>query len=100
MLSKNDFEGGHVKHDDAVAIAVDGLTFIAAEATRLGRFLDLTGLTPQSIRAAARDAGFLLGVLDYIDADEALLKTFAESSSIHPSTVSKARLALGGRPWE
>lgn len=89
-----------MKHDDAVAIAVDALTFIAAEGTRLGRFLDLTGLTPQSIRVAARDEGFLLGVLDYIDADEALLKAFADFSSIHPAIVSKARLALGGQPWE
>ena len=89
-----------MNNDAAEAIAVNALAFIATDAARLARFLDLTGLTPQSIRAAARDSGFLVGVLDYIDADEALLKAFADSSGINPSTVSKARLALGGRPWE
>jgi hypothetical protein len=89
-----------MNNDAAEAIAVDALAFIATDANRLGRFLDLTGLTPQSIRAAARDAGFLLGVLDYIDADETLLKAFAASSGIDPLTVSKARSALGGRAWE
>jgi hypothetical protein len=89
-----------MNNDAAAALAVDALIFIAADAARLTRFLDLTGLTPQSIRGAARDAEFLLGVLDYIDADETLLKAFADSSRITPSTVSKARLALGGRPWE
>jgi hypothetical protein len=89
-----------MNNDAAEAIAVDALAFIATDANRLGRFLDLTGLTSQSIRAAARDAGFLLGVLDYIDADETLLKAFAASSGIDPLTVSKARSALGGRAWE
>lgn len=89
-----------MNNNDAEALAVDALTFIAADGARLTRFLDLTGLTPPSIRAAAHDAGFLLGVLDYIDADETLLKAFADSSGINPSAVSKARLALGGRPWE
>jgi hypothetical protein len=89
-----------MNNDAAADIAVDALIFIAADATRLARFLDLSGLTPASIRAAARDAGFLLGVLDYIDADEALLKAFADASGISPSTVARARLALGGLPWE
>jgi hypothetical protein len=89
-----------MNNDAAEAIAVNALAFIATDANRLARFLDLSGLTPQSIRTAARDSGFLLGVLDYIDADAALLKAFADSFGINPSTVSKARLALGGQPWE
>jgi hypothetical protein len=86
--------------DDAEAIAVDALTFLAADAARLQRFLDLSGLSPASIRAAAREAGFLLGVLDYIDADERLLKMFADTTGINPSFVAKARVALGGRTCE
>ena len=89
-----------MNNDAAADIAIDALTFIAADATRLARFLDLSGLTPASIRAAACDPGFLLGVLEYIDADEALLKAFADASCINPSVVTKARLALGGRTWE
>jgi hypothetical protein len=86
--------------DAAESIAVDALTFIGTDASRLARFLDLTGLTPQSIRVAAHDAGFLLGVLDYVDADDVLLRAFADFSGIDPSMVSNARLALGGQPRE
>jgi chromosome segregation ATPase len=86
--------------DDAETIAADALTFLAADAARLRRFLDLSGLSPASIRAAAREAGFLRGVLDYIDADERLLKMFANASGIDPSVIAKARMALGGRTWE
>jgi hypothetical protein len=90
----------NMNKNDAEGIAVDALTFIASDAARLARFLDLSGLTPASIRAAARDVGFLLGVLDYVDADETLLKAFADASGISPSIVAKARLALGGQSWE
>ena len=89
-----------MNNDAAADIAVDALIFIAADATQLARFLDLSGLTAASIRAAAGDPGFLLGVLDYINADEALLKAFADASGINPSVVTKARLALGGRTWD
>jgi Protein of unknown function (DUF3572) len=85
---------------DAEAIGVAALNFLAADASRLVRFLDLSGLDPASIRAAARDAGFLGGVLDYINADETLLMAFAEDVSIAPAAVGKARLALGGPSWE
>jgi hypothetical protein len=85
---------------DAQALAIEALNVLAADATRLVRFLDLSGLDPGSIRAAARDAGFLAGVLDYINADEALLIAFADTTSIDPNTVAKARRALGGRAWE
>jgi LPS sulfotransferase NodH len=92
--------GANMNNDYAEGIAADALSFIAADATRLARFLDLSGLTPASIRAASREAGFLVGVLDYIDADQALLKAFADATGIDPATVAKARLALGGQTWE
>ena len=85
---------------DAEAIAIDALNFLAGDATRLTRFLDLSGLNPASIRAAARDPGFLAGVLDYINGDESLLMAFAADASVDPTVVEKARAALGGRAWE
>ena len=89
-----------MKKKDAETMAVEALNFLAADATRLVRFLDLSGLDPTSIRAAARDAGFLAGVLDYVNTDEALLMAFADASGINPSAVAKARLILGGKSWE
>ena len=43
----------------AEALAIAALTFIAEEPERLGRFLALTGIGPESLRAAAREPGFL-----------------------------------------
>ena len=85
---------------DAEAIAIDALNFLAGDSTRLTRFLDLSGLSPASIRAAARDPGFLAGILDYINGDESLLMAFAADASVDPPVVEKARAALGGRAWE
>src|SRR5262249_36350748 len=50
----------------AGGLAVAALGFIAAEPERLGRFLALSGIGPDSIRAAAREPQFLAGVLDHI----------------------------------
>jgi len=88
-----------MQSEAAEAIAADALNFLASDAGRLVRFLDLSGLNPGSIREAARDSGFLAGILDYICADEALLLGFAGEYSVTPAAVEKARSALGGH-WE
>jgi Protein of unknown function (DUF3572) len=88
-----------MQKDAAETIAANALNFLARDAERLVRFLDLSGLNPGSIREAARDAGFLAGVLEYICGDQALLLEFADHSGVTPSAVEKARLALSGR-WD
>ena len=84
----------------AEALAVAALAFIAAEPERLGRFLAMSGIGPDSIRAAAREPQFLLGVLDYLAADEPLLIAFAAENAIPPSAVMKARDTLAERRWK
>jgi len=78
-------------------MAVQALTFIAEEPERLARFLDATGLEPAQIRAAARERGFLAGVLEHMLGDESLLIAFASSAGIDPAEVARARGALGKR---
>ena len=80
----------------ASALAIAALRFIAEEPERLRVFLSLTGIDPQAIRAAAREPGFLLGVLDYLAGDESLLLVFAEASEINPDDVRVARSVLAG----
>ena len=83
----------------AETLAVAALGFIAGEPERLGRFLALTGIGPETIRAAAREPNFLLGVLDHVAGDESLLLAFAEDSGISPDDVVRARDSLAhGRP--
>ena len=85
---------------NATALAVTALSFIAAEPERLGRFLALSGIGPESIRDAARDPDFLIGVLDHLCEDETLLVGFAEQNGIDPDDVMRARVALAGPGWE
>jgi Protein of unknown function (DUF3572) len=88
------------RQERAEALAIAALGFIAAEPERLGRFLALTGLGPQSIRDAARESHFLAGVLDHIVGDERLLIDFAAEHDVDPNEVTRAREALAGRHWE
>ena len=82
--------------DAAAALAIAALGFIAGEPEQLGRFLALSGIGPDSLRSAAREPNFLLGVLDHVAGDEALLIAFASQSGIDPGEVARARDVLAG----
>jgi len=86
--------------DAAEALAIQALTFIAADGERLGRVLAITGIAPGEIRALAREPGFLLGVLEHLAADEALLAAFAAEAGFDPADIGKAQSVLGGAQWE
>jgi len=83
----------------AEMLAIAAFAFITEEPERLGAFLSMTGIGPEDIRQAARDPGFLGGVLDHMLADESLLIAFADSAGIDPADIARARRALGGE-WE
>jgi hypothetical protein len=85
------------RREAATQLAIAALTFLAGETERLERFLALTGLGPQSLRAAAREPSFLLGVLDHVASDESLLLAFANENGIDPQDVGRARDALAER---
>lgn len=89
-----------VTRETAEAVAIQALAFLAADPERLGRFLALSGLGPERIRAAAHEPGFLAGVLDHIAADESLLMVFAEHARASPAEIQQARAKLAGAPWE
>jgi Protein of unknown function (DUF3572) len=86
------------RKEAATALAIAALNFLASEQERLERFLALTGLGPQSLRATAREPSFLLGVLDHVAGDETLLLAFANESGVNPEDVGRARDALAERP--
>jgi len=97
MKQRRQSGAGRSDQDGAAAeLAIAALTFIAQEPERLGRFLALSGIGPESLREAAREPDFLLGVLDYVVADEALLVEFAGYSTIDPADVARARNVLAG----
>jgi hypothetical protein len=98
--SKPGNSASKARNEAATELAIAALTFLAGETERLERFLALTGLGPQSLRAAAREPSFLLGVLDHVTGDEALLLTFASENGIDPEDVGRARDALAARPGQ
>jgi hypothetical protein len=97
-------QGGRLSGKEPVAaaqkLAIAALSFIAAEPDRLGRFLAMTGIGPESIRDAAREPRFLAGVLDHVAGDEPLLLAFAADNEIDPEHVMLARDLLVGGRWE
>jgi Protein of unknown function (DUF3572) len=80
--------------DAAESLAIQALAFLAAEPERLGRFLAVTGIGPQDVRAAARQPQFLAGVLDYLSGEERLLIEFAAQLGIDPADVARACTAI------
>jgi hypothetical protein len=99
---ENQFFGGRrsgktlISRQDGADLAVAALGFLASEPDRLSRFLDLCGLGPHNLRAAAADPSFLTAVLDYIVGDEPLLIGFAADQSLPPERVVAARRAMDG----
>ena len=85
--------------ETAEMLAVQALAFIAQDAERLSGFVSSSGVAVESIRAAAREPDFLVGVLEHMLADETLLIEFADSAGIDPADVGRAGQVLG-KVWE
>lgn len=80
--------------EQAEALAVEALAFIASDQQLLPRFLAITGIEAQDIRRAATTPGFMAGVLQFIAAHEPTLLQFAEASGRDPASVTRAISAL------
>lgn len=79
---------------EAEMIGVAGLSYLAADPERIGRFLAVTGLGPENVRAAARDPSFLPALLDYLLANETELVAFAQEMNLDPARIRVARDVL------
>jgi hypothetical protein len=84
----------------ACDLAIEALGYIAGDPELLARFLAATGLEGGSIRDAAAEPEFLLGVLEHVCSDERLLVAFATHADIGPEDIATAKLALAGIDWE
>ena len=86
--------GGSSSNEQAEAIAIQALGFVASDLELLPRFLAMTGIEAHSIRQAAGEPGFLAGVLQFILAHEPTLLRFAEETGVAPGAVGRALRAL------
>jgi len=82
--------------EEAEVTALKALGFLAAEPERLSRFMELSGLDLQAIRAAAGEPAFLGGLLDHLLADDSLLLIFAEEHGLRPERIAQLRRKLPG----
>jgi hypothetical protein len=85
---------GALSVEDAQAVALKAVAFIAADDELLSRFVALTGCGLDGIRRRISDAGFLGGVLDFILADEPTLLTFVAAADLVPEMPALARAKL------
>ncbi len=74
-------------HDRAEEIAIDGLSFLAGDGDRLGRFLALTGFGPPDLANALADPAILAAVLEHIVGDEAMLLELSANRNLPPDDI-------------
>lgn len=80
--------------EDAEAIALQALGFLASDGARLMALLEATGSTPSDLRRMAETPGTLQAILDHITRDESLLLVFASEAGLDPTRVTEAALLL------
>jgi hypothetical protein len=80
--------------EQAQSIALTALVFLAEDASRLSRFLALTGIGPEELRAGADTRQMLGAVLDHLLGDESLLLVFSAAKSVPPEAIAPARALL------
>ncbi|MCK7475588.1 MAG: DUF3572 domain-containing protein [Rhodopseudomonas palustris] len=78
----------------AEIVAVQALSFLASQPERLARFLAETGIGPATLRSAAADPQFLVGVLDFLLRDDEAVQALPQRLICTPTTVAAARQAL------
>jgi Protein of unknown function (DUF3572) len=86
--------------EEAELVAVSAFAFVAGDPERLARFLEITGLRPETIRQAAASPGFYGAVLDHVAADEQLLLALAGALGTKPERIMQARHTLAPSDFE
>lgn len=80
---------------DAAAIALQALGWVLSDGDRAERFLALTGLTPDDLRAGIGEPAVLGAVLDFLSNHEADLVNAAFALDMSPAAIVAARKDLG-----
>ena len=79
---------------DPASVALQALAWVLADERRAQRFLDLTGLTPEELRAGIGSAEMQGSVLDFLAAHAPDLVAAAEALGLSPDAIGAANRAL------
>ena len=82
--------------ESAEILALEGLGWLAGQEESLGRFLQVSGLDPAGLRAAAASPGMALAVVEFLLANEPLLLAFCEATGTAPQAIQAAQRKLEG----
>jgi hypothetical protein len=85
---------GNGKGAMAEILALQALGWILADSGRAQRLLDMTGLTPDALRAGAGDPVVLGAVLGFLAAHEPDLIACAQALGERPEAIMAAQEAL------
>lgn len=91
----------YLQHSDtnsnqAELIALNALTWLAGDATRLEGFMRTTGINLETLRAAAGEPGLLASVLDHVLQDERLLLAWCRDEGHDAAKIRQFRQRLPG----
>ncbi len=75
----------------ASVVALNALGWVLGEERRAQRFLDLTGLTPDTLREAIGQIGTQRAVIDFLCAHEPDLVQAAEALGMTPAELARTK---------
>jgi hypothetical protein len=79
---------------NAEAMALRTLAFLASEEYRISRFMALTGIGLERLRVEAATPELQAATLEYLLSDESLLLAFCQEAGVDPATVAPAHAVL------
>lgn len=84
------------RRESAHVLALQALSYLAADDDLLLPFLAQSGLDPAGLRDRAEDPQLLAAVVDFLMAEDARVLGFAAAAGIRPEAVLQLRAALPG----
>ena len=81
-------------HNDAETLALAALAAMLSDERRAERFLSLTGLSPDGIRARLGDPSLLAACIAFLEAHEPDLIAVAEDVGVKPEDLLRAKAEL------
>ena len=87
---------GRMTFEVAETLALKGLSYLVRSADDLERFVAMSGLDTESLRARAGETELLTAVLDFMLTHEQLLMGFCDDESVDSREVHMARHVLSG----
>jgi hypothetical protein len=86
----------HPTPNDPHIVALSALAAALSDERRARRFLDLTGIGTEELRARAGDPRLLSALIGFLEAHEPDLLAVSQQIGVEPAAITAARRALDG----